>query len=99
MPHYFQFFEDFEKNEDRFDIQHAAQHLQKPLLIIQGTNDEAVKDKEAFLLHEWAKNSELIEIPNANHTFGAVEPWEENKLPPDLNKAILTALLFLKSQF
>lgn len=99
MPHYFQFYEDFEENERRFDIQHAAQHLEKPFLIIQGTNDEAVKDKEAFLLHEWAKNSELIEIPNANHTFGAIEPWKENKLPADLNKAILTALLFLKSKF
>ena len=99
MPHYFQFYEDFEENERRFDIQHAAQHLEKSFLIIQGTNDEAVKDKEAFLLHEWAKNSELIEIPNASHTFGAIEPWKENKLPADLNKAILTALLFLKSKF
>ena len=35
MPHYFQFYEDFEKNENRFDIQYAAQHLEKPFLIVQ----------------------------------------------------------------
>lgn len=96
MPHYFQFFEDFEKNEARFDIQHTAQHLEKPFLIIQGTNDEAVKDKEAFLLHEWAKNSELVELKDANHVFGAKEPWEEKELPEDLSTAINTTLSFLK---
>jgi dienelactone hydrolase len=99
MPHYFQFFEDFEKNEYRFDIQFAAQHLEKPALIIQGTNDEAVKDKEAFLLNEWIKSSELQIIENANHTFGATEPWEEKELPEDLEKATLKMINFLNGCF
>ncbi len=99
MPHYFQFFEDFEKNERRFDIQYAAQHFEKPFLIIQGTNDDAVKDKEAALLHEWAKNSELKMIENANHTFGAKEPWQENELPEDLETAAFSMIDFLKKNF
>jgi len=99
MPHYFQFFEDFENNERRFDIQYAAQHFEKPLLIIQGTNDDAVKDKEAALLHEWAKNSELEMIENANHTFGAKEPWEGNVLPEDLNTATSQIIAFIKMNF
>ena len=99
MPHYFQFFEDFEKNERRFDIQYAAQHFEKPFLIIQGTNDDAVKDKEAALLHEWAKNSELKMIENANHTFGANEPWQENELPEDLETATFSMIDFLKTNF
>src|SRR5690606_22306889 len=53
MPHYFQFYEDYKANEDRFSVQYSAQHLEKPMLIIQGTDDAAVKDKEAYLLHEW----------------------------------------------
>lgn len=97
MPHYFQFFEDFERNEQRFDIQHAAQHLVKPFLIIQGTDDDAVKDKEAFLLNEWCKTSELVIMENANHTFGAKEPWTENGLPDQLNKATSLATDFLKA--
>ena len=99
MPHYFQFFEDFEKNESRFDIQYAAQHLEKPFLIIQGTNDEAVKDKEAFLLNEWCKTSELILLENANHTFGAKEPWTENELPDDLKNATEKAIQFIEFNF
>ena len=99
MPHYFQFYEDFEQNERRFDIQFAAQHLVKPFLIIQGTEDEAVKDKEASLLNEWCKTSELVLIENANHTFGAKEPWTENDLPKDLEKATEAILRFLNSHF
>ncbi|WP_373710078.1 alpha/beta hydrolase family protein [Kaistella sp.] len=99
MPHYFQFFEDFEKNEKRFDIQYAAQHLEKPFLIVQGTSDDAVKDKEAYLLNEWCKTSELVFIENANHTFGAKEPWTEKELPADLEKAVLAMTSFISKQF
>lgn len=97
MPHYFQFFEDYKNNEERFNIQYAAQHLEKPFLIIQGTEDEAVKDKEADLLNEWSKGSELFIIENANHVFGAKEPWESNELPKDLNIATEKIISFLKS--
>ena len=99
MPHYFQFYEDFEKNERRFDIQYAAQHLEKPLLIIQGTNDEAIKDKEAQLLNEWCKRSDLVMLENANHTFGAKEPWTEDQLPADLEIATTNMINFLSAEF
>ena len=98
MPHYFQFFEDFERNEQRFDIQHAAQHLVKPFLIIQGTDDDAVKDKEAFLLNEWCKTSELLVLENANHVFGAKEPWTENQLPNHLQEATSAIIEFINNQ-
>ncbi|WP_051190494.1 alpha/beta hydrolase family protein [Kaistella palustris] len=96
MPHYFQFFEDFEQNETRFDVQYAAQHLEKPFLIIQGTEDDAVKDKEALLLNEWCKTSELKLIEGANHTFGASEPWTEKSLPADLQTATELSIDFLR---
>lgn len=87
MPHYFQFYEDYKANEQRFNIQFAAQHLEKPLLIIQGTEDEAVKSHEADLLSQWAKEGEIHYLEGATHTFGAKEPWTEEALPPDLEKA------------
>lgn len=96
MPHYFQFFEDFKKNEKRFDIQKAAQNLEKPFLIIHGTADEAVNSKEAYLLKEWCKTAELALIENATHTFGAKEPWNEATLPQDLEKAIDESVKFLR---
>lgn len=99
MPHYFQFFEDYKSHEDRFNIQHAAHNLEKPTLIVQGTNDEALKDKEAYLLNEWIKNSELFLIDEATHTFGAKEPWSKDQLPEDLEQATLEMINFIQTQF
>lgn len=97
MPHYFQFFEDYKSNEERFNIQYATQHLEKPFLIVQGTNDEAVRDKEAYLLNEWCKTSELVILENANHVFGAKEPWESDEMPKDLALATDEIIQFLKT--
>lgn len=97
MPHYYQFFENYKTYEERFNIQYAAQHLEKPFFIIQGTNDEAVKDKEAYLLHEWNKTSELFVLEGANHVFGAKEPWESDALPNDLELATDRMIGFLQS--
>lgn len=99
MPHYYQFYEDYKNSEQRFSVQHAAQHLEKPLLIIQGTDDAAVKDKEAFLLNEWCKSSELIVLKGANHTFGATEPWPGDNLPKDLEQASGEVIRFLHKIF
>lgn len=96
MPHYFSFYQDFEVNERKFDIQNCAQHLKKPLLIIQGTADEAVPLKEAEWLHLWAKNSELYVIEGADHVFGARHPWDKKELPLDLSKVIDQTVAFLK---
>lgn len=96
MPHYYQFYEDYRTNEQRFSVQYAAQHLDKPLLIVQGSNDDAVKDKEAFLLSEWCKNSQLEILEGANHTFGASEPWKDKELPSHLSRATSLMTEFFK---
>ncbi len=96
LPHFFSFYQDFEANERKFDIQNCAQHLKKPLLIIQGTADEAVPLKEAEWLHLWAKNSELYVIEGADHVFGARHPWDKKELPLDLSKVIDQTVAFLK---
>lgn len=98
MPMFYQFYEDYKANEERFNIQYAAQHLQKPFLIIQGTDDEAVKANESELLHEWCKHSELFTIQNANHTFGATEPWNGMLMPEDLQKATGKMIDFLQKK-
>ncbi|HBN6701374.1 DUF1749 domain-containing protein [Elizabethkingia anophelis] len=95
MPHYWQFYENFKEYESELDIQKAAQNLQKPYLIVHGTEDEAVKTKEAELLHKWAKNSELIIIDGADHVFGGREPWNSDVLPEDLEKVVNYSIEFL----
>lgn len=96
MPHYFQFFEDFIKNQDRLTIKRAVQHLKKPHLIVHGDADTSVSHKEALMLHQWNPNSILEIIKGANHVFGASHPWKENHLPEHLKTAILIIISFLK---
>lgn len=95
MPHYFQFFEDFEANEKRFTIKRAVSNLKIPHLIIHGTNDTTVTLKEGEVQHQWNNKSTLKIIKNADHAFGASHPWNEKNTPKDLQKAINFCLDFL----
>ncbi len=97
MPHYFQFFEDFQKNKERFSVENSAGNFAGNFLIIHGKEDEAVNFSSAKNLHQWNKNSELQSIENGNHTFGAKEPLESSELPTDLEKAVVKMISFLKN--
>ena len=95
LPHYFQFFEDYKNNEERLDVEKASKKIDIPTLIIHGSSDESVGMDHSKKLHEWIGNSELKIIENANHTFGAKEPWEETSLPKELNTAVEYCIDFL----
>ncbi|PIF44556.1 prolyl oligopeptidase family protein [Chryseobacterium sp. 52] len=85
MPHYYQFYEDFENNIHRFDVERATEMAKAYVLIIHGTRDESVDVKSAEHLHILNPNSELFLVENADHTFGSKEPWTEKDLPEHLN--------------
>lgn len=97
MLHYFQFFEDFKINENRFDVRNAIENFPGKSLIIHGKEDEAVHFSSAENLNSWANNSILKLIENANHTFGAKEPWVETSLPELLKVATDECILFLRN--
>ncbi|WP_158960439.1 alpha/beta hydrolase family protein [Myroides fluvii] len=96
MPHYFTFWTDFEANEQALTIQYAAQNLRKPVLIINGTADQAVSVKEAELLHLWIKESDLFIVEGADHVFGARHPQEGNHLPNDLALVVQETIAFIQ---
>ena len=98
MPHEFQFYEDYKKNLKRFDVEAAMEQINANILIIHGTNDEAVNHQAAENLNLWSSKSDLILIEDANHTFGGKEPWESNQLPEDLEIAIDEIIEFLNEQ-
>lgn len=95
MPHYYQFYEDYEKNIHRFDVERATEMAKAYMLIIHGTEDETVNVKHAEHLHILNPNSELFLIEGGNHTFGAKEPWDSPELPDDLNKVAEKCIDFL----
>lgn len=98
MPHYYQFYEDYEKDVHRFDVERATEMAKAHLLVVHGTNDESVSPKDAEHLHLLNPNSELFLIENANHTFGAKEPWTENDLPKDLNSVTEKCIDFINQK-
>lgn len=94
MPHFFSFYEDFKKNEQRLSIKNNLKQLNKPHLIIHGDQDEAVDLKEAQQLKLWSPVSELIVIEKGNHTFDSKHPWEESILPKQLQKVVAKTINF-----
>jgi pimeloyl-ACP methyl ester carboxylesterase len=75
MPLYFQLYEDYMQNQARFNLEERLKELNKPVLIIHGTQDESVPFANAERLQSWLPNATLIPIEGANHTFGATHPF------------------------
>ena len=96
MPHYFQFFENYENNKERFDVEISCENLTIPSLFIHGSADEAVESKHSENLHHWTEDSQFKIIENTGHTFGAKEPWESDSLPKELSEAVEICIDFLK---
>lgn len=96
MPHDWQFYEDFKKNEHRLTISKAVKALDKPLLLIHGSEDSTVLPEEAAQLHRWNKNSDLVIIEGADHVFNARHPWSKKKLPENLQNVVATTIEFVK---
>lgn len=96
MPHYYQFYEDFEQNIHRFDVERATEMAKAYVLVIHGTDDESVSVKNAEHLHILNPNSELFLVENADHTFGSKEPWTENSLPEHLTTVTEKCIEFIQ---
>ena len=96
MPHYFQFFQDFKKHEERFNIKSAVEKLKIPFLIIHGSKDSSVLPAEGENLFSWSKSGEIQIIEGSDHVFKSKHPWQSKKLPEDLKKVVYLTINFLK---
>ncbi|RDK88416.1 dienelactone hydrolase family protein [Marinirhabdus gelatinilytica] len=97
MPHDWQFFEDFKQNEERLSIKRALESLEKPCLIVHGSEDETVAVEEAKKMKLWNNNASLKIIEGANHVFGSMHPWRENALPSNVEHVVSETILFLRN--
>lgn len=94
MPILYQQVEDYFANKKSLDIELACKQLDKPILIIHGSNDEAVMISEGIELSNWTGTS-LIIIENANHTFNTSHPWTTNEMSSELKIVCDTILRFI----
>ncbi len=98
MPHYYQFYEDYLTNKKRFDFKEALQQLEIPYLIIHGTVDETVSNKEAEFLFDNSTTSTLKWIAGANHVFSMKHPWSESSLPEEAIELVEKSIDFLNKK-
>ncbi|MFY0630515.1 MAG: alpha/beta fold hydrolase [Flavobacteriaceae bacterium] len=96
MPHYIQFYNNYIENKELLDVEKATKKINIPHLIFHGDGDLAVPVIHGKNLHRWNPNSELVIIPNANHVFGAKQPWTEEKFPEDFKIVLEKTIAFLK---
>ncbi|WP_375238643.1 alpha/beta hydrolase family protein [Aurantibacter sp.] len=95
MPHNHQFYQDFMANKERLNIKLAVEKLHIPHLIIHAKEDPSVKFNEALNLHKWNPKSELLEIEDSNHVFGAKHPWKKREMPKAINQIMEVSLYFI----
>lgn len=86
--------EDMEANQERFNIVERAARLNIPVLLIQGAEDSPRLVNGARKLKGAAPQHSLIMIAGANHTFGAVHPFQGST--PHLDRALSETLSFLQ---
>lgn len=97
MPLYFQLYENFNTNKEWLNTKFALQQLDKPLLIMHGSEDPAVPVQAAHRLSECKHDAIVQIIDGANHVFGGKHPYKENNLPKHSKILVEKCLVFLTS--
>jgi dienelactone hydrolase len=91
------YIDDLDAHADRYDVLRAVGALEIPLLVVHGSEDPSVPVDEARALHAAARpgRAELLLLPGAGHTFGAVHPWSGTN--PDLERALDHTIAWLQA--
>lgn len=98
LPHKFSFYEDFNANREAYNIKLAVSNTEKPLLIVQGTNDAAVPFFEAENLYKWAPQGRLKIMDGTDHSFQTKHPWENKSLSTELEEVVNDTIEFFKKK-
>ena len=97
MPMFYQFYQNCIENIERLNIKKAIKEINIPHLHIHGSSDPTVLIEDALEMKRWNDKINLEIINEADHVFGSSHPYNKNKFPIHLNKALLKTLKFLKS--
>lgn len=95
MPLYYSFYEDVKVNADLLDIRSVLSRTQKPILIIHGTEDEALPVQGSRTLSELSSYITYVELEGEGHTFHATHP-PAPELPDGIQQLLSHSLSFLE---
>jgi len=94
MPHYIQFYEDYQQNKDLLNIKKASKNINVPHLLVHGTSDTSVTMESAEDILSWNPKAEKYFL-DTDHVFRCKHPWTEEKMSPDLAKITTKIISFL----
>ena len=98
MPQLFEQYEDFIAHEKELSIEMACKESKTPTMVIHGDLDTSVDMEESRQIASWL-HTRLFEIEEANHTYGATQPWESNELPEHLLKVCIISHGFFQIEY
>lgn len=96
MPVYYQMYRDFMAKREALDVEQAVRNMNKPILIVHGSEDTSVPVEAARELHSWNADSKLHIIGGGNHVFGGSHPYEGEILPEHGQELVDVSIQFLK---
>jgi pimeloyl-ACP methyl ester carboxylesterase len=88
--------DDLRNNPGRLDILAKAAQIKQPWLIVHGDEDTTVPLSHAKELHKANKQSELVVVKGADHTFNATQPYAKDTLPKELLEFCDLAINFFR---
>lgn len=98
LPQGFEFLQEIVKSETQWNIRQAIQSLSVPILIIHGSNDEAVPAEHGETIYSWIKDRDphnhLLIIPGASHTYNTKHPFE--KTSDQLEELLKTSIAWIR---
>lgn len=94
MPLNYQLAQDFLDHEEAFDLQRNISRIQQPMLLIHGTQDQAVPITAGRLLRSWNTAAAWME-PETDHVFGRKHPDSNAALPECCYEVMETMIDFL----
>lgn len=94
MPIQKEVLDDIEANRSRFNIMRHLPFFTRPLLILQGEEDQPRLVEGAHKMAATAPEATLQMLRGANHTFGAVHPFQGTT--PNLERALKETASFFR---
>lgn len=98
MPQLYEQYEDFIAHQDELNIEKACKESTTPTMVIHGDLDTSVDIEESRQIATWLK-TRLFEIEEANHTYGATQPWESDEMPEHLQKVCVITHGFFQIEY
>jgi uncharacterized protein len=99
LPLYYQHYQNYLDNKERFSIKTAIESMKIPMLIVHGIEDDKVGFENALQLKGWNIKLEMSLLPNATHNFGSYHPYIKKTLPFDTKIAVKDSVDFFRGKF